>query len=221
MLKAHVRSVARAILPESVRLPSRVNATRILAVRERRRARSFASNRPLLLHVGCGFTRIPGWVNIDLVGSSADVYWDLLRPMPFAPGSADAVFHEHVLEHFPIDLGKILLRNCFAVLKPDGILRVAVPDVWRYAESYVNDPEHKFIQTMRPGHPTPLLAFQQIFFRFGHQTMFDFETLKHLLAEIGFVDVHEYKFGESALPSAPDSPHRKIESLYVECRRPR
>lgn len=214
------RKAARVVIPESLRFPARVAVTRAISVNERRKAARLLRSQPLLLHLGCGFVHKSGWTNIDLVGSSADIFWDLLAPLPFPDDSADGVYHEHVLEHFGLEAGLKVLANCFRVLKPAGILRVVVPDVWRYAESYVTDPDRKFIHTVRPGHPTALLAFQEIFFRYGHRMAYDAETLSYVLRRVGFTAISERECNETDLPHPPDNEDRRLESLYVECRKP-
>ena len=77
--------------------------------------------------MGSGGERKAGWVNVDLLGDPVDVAWNLASPLPFAPESVDAVFHEHLLEHLPLQVGAALMQECYRVLKPGGILRVGVP----------------------------------------------------------------------------------------------
>jgi predicted SAM-dependent methyltransferase len=220
MIRELARNTARLVIPEPMRFPARIAITRALAPRERRKTLRLLRSRPLLLHLGCGFLRKQGWVNIDLVGTSAEVFWDLLEPLPFPDDCADGVYHEHVLEHFSVADGLRVLTNCFHVLQPRGILRVVVPDVRRYAESYVNDPAMSFIHNVRPGHATGLLAFQEIFFKYGHRAAYDAETLRYVLHGVGFVDIRECQCNETELPHPPDNEDRRLESLYVECRKP-
>jgi predicted SAM-dependent methyltransferase len=59
---------------------------------------------------------MPRWVNVDLIAYPSDLPWNLRRPLPFDDGTIDAVFHEHVLEHFPLDQSLFLMRkrtDCF------------------------------------------------------------------------------------------------------------
>jgi predicted SAM-dependent methyltransferase len=41
---------------------------------------------------------LPGWCNVDLVGSRPDCHSDIRRLLPLSRGSAEAVFFEHVVE---------------------------------------------------------------------------------------------------------------------------
>jgi hypothetical protein len=72
--------------------------------------------------------------------------------IPFSDNSFDAVYHSHVLEHFNKIDGENLIKECFRVLKPGGVLRVAVPDLEQIAIKYlfflnegVKDPNNQFI----------------------------------------------------------------------------
>jgi predicted SAM-dependent methyltransferase len=64
-----------------------------------------ASQPGLRRHLGCGGEGKDGWVNIDLLGDPVDVAWNLAHRLPFASNSVDAAFHEHLLEHLPLEAG--------------------------------------------------------------------------------------------------------------------
>ncbi|MDQ3881396.1 MAG: hypothetical protein M3295_10045, partial [Chloroflexota bacterium] len=66
------------------------------------------------------------------------------------------------------------------------------------------------------GRPTRLLAMQGIFYVPGHQVMYDAETLELVFRAAGFHSPVERAFGDSAIQPCPDSPHRRLSSLYVE-----
>src|SRR5271163_2177762 len=91
------------------------------------------------LNLGCGSRFHPDWVNLDLYPSSPTVQqWDLQKEFPFPDGSFDVVYHSHVLEHFSRRDGLRFLERCCKVLRPEGILRVVVPDLERIVKLYVN-----------------------------------------------------------------------------------
>jgi hypothetical protein len=76
------------------------------------------------------------------------------------------------------------------------------------------------IDEVRPGRPTRLLAFEEIYFQHDHQTMYDFETLALVLTATGFTEIEQQLYGRGRLQPSPDSAHRSDESLYVEAVRP-
>ena len=92
-----------------------------------------------LLNLGCGEHCHPEWINVDLSRSAAGVIQaDLRRGIPFADDEFDAVYHSHVLEHLTPQEGRKLVEECHRVLKPTGLLRIAVPDLEGIAREYLS-----------------------------------------------------------------------------------
>ena len=91
-----------------------------------------------MLNLGCGNTFHPEWVNIDFHDhGGAVIAYDLRLGIPFADNTFDVVYHSHVLEHFSREGGKKFLAECFRVLKPGRLLRLAVPDLEGVARAYL------------------------------------------------------------------------------------
>jgi predicted SAM-dependent methyltransferase len=83
-----------------------------------------------LLNFGCGSVFHREWVNLDAVPAAEDVIaHDVRSPFPFPDASFDAVYGSHVLEHLEPSAGARLLLECRRVLRPSGVIRVAVPDL--------------------------------------------------------------------------------------------
>jgi len=124
-----------------------------------------APNALIRLNLGCGLQAPPGWINVDgswnarlakfpglrkifaavhvLSPDKAAIPWsssiyihDIRKPLPFANGSASAVFASHVLEHLYRDEGQQLIRESRRVLCPGGILRLIVPDLEAIVQEY-------------------------------------------------------------------------------------
>jgi predicted SAM-dependent methyltransferase len=90
------------------------------------------------LNLGCGQRFHPAWINLDLKPTHPSIRaWDVTRPLPFADESFDAVYHSHVLEHLPRDQAKAFLCECRRVLKPGGVLRLAIPNLEAIARLYL------------------------------------------------------------------------------------
>ncbi len=90
------------------------------------------------LNFGCGRTFHRDWTNLDAFPVSPEVIaHDLRTRFPFADASFDAVYGSHVLEHLEPATAKALLRDCFRIIKPEGIVRIAVPDLESIARLYV------------------------------------------------------------------------------------
>src|SRR5579871_2098668 len=83
-----------------------------------------------MLNVGCGSYFDRRWTNIDIYSTSPEVIQhDITQGLPFSDRSFDVVYHSHILEHLDRESGASLMRECYRVLKPNGILRVVVPDL--------------------------------------------------------------------------------------------
>lgn len=96
------------------------------------------TGRPRMLNVGCGRQFHPDWINVDLEPCAAEVQaHDVRQGIPFADNSLDVVYHSHILEHLDPADGQQLIRECHRVLKPGGILRIAVPDLEKIAALYL------------------------------------------------------------------------------------
>jgi SAM-dependent methyltransferase len=195
--------------------PARVLGTRAMVPLSRRKLVKFSQRKPLLLHLGSGYERKEGWVNVDLVPVDVDLFWDLRNGIPFPDSSVDAIFHEHLLEHLQKLDGLRFSVECLRVLKPGGVLRVVVPDAGSAIRGYVGDGD-RYVGPF----PTGLMAIESLFYNDGHISMFDSTTLVLLLRAAGFRDVQQQEFGKSWLPvETPDTESRRVGSLYVDARK--
>ena len=90
------------------------------------------------LNLGCGGHFHPDWVNVDFKSAhSLVITHDLNQGIPFADTLFDAVYHSHLLEHFPKNQAPRFIKECWRVLKPGGILRVVVPDLEQIVHCYL------------------------------------------------------------------------------------
>jgi predicted SAM-dependent methyltransferase len=95
-----------------------------------------------LLNLGCGavFSKEKNWTNIDFYSSSQFVSsHNLLEGIPFPDSNFDVIYHSHVLEHFTKHEALIFLKECYRVLKPNGIIRIVVPDLECIIHEYLTN----------------------------------------------------------------------------------
>jgi len=91
-----------------------------------------------LVNLGCGSRFHPAWTNVNFVSTGEGVLaHDISQGIPFPDASFDVVYHSHLLEHFPKANAKSFIQDCCRVLRPHGILRVAVPDLEQIARTYL------------------------------------------------------------------------------------
>ncbi len=92
------------------------------------------------LNLGCGYryAKHEVWTNLDFTSTSENVIaHNLLNGIPFANDSFDVVYHSHVLEHFSKPDALIFLKECYRVLKPSAIIRIAIPDLEQITRLYL------------------------------------------------------------------------------------
>lgn len=84
--------------------------------------------KKIILNLGCGKTRIPGSIGVDMlrIESYVDLVCDLnMLPFPFKDESIDEIHMYHVLEHLQDPLGK--MEELYRILKPRGMIYMRVP----------------------------------------------------------------------------------------------
>ena len=91
-----------------------------------------------MINLGCGHRFHPDWVNVDFTSSGPGVIaHNLLAGIPFQDEAYDVVYHSHMLEHLPRGQTAGFIGECFRVLKPGGLMRVAVPDLEQIVRWYL------------------------------------------------------------------------------------
>jgi predicted SAM-dependent methyltransferase len=94
------------------------------------------------LNLGCGSRFHPDWTNIDFTSTGESVIGhNLTQGIPLIDNTFDVVYHSHVLEHFSKSQAKSFLAECYRVLKPGGIIRIAIPDLEQIARTYLENLE--------------------------------------------------------------------------------
>ncbi len=90
------------------------------------------------LNLGCGRRFHSAWTNVNFTSTDpAVIAHNLTQGIPFPDAAFEVVYHSHLLEHFPKAEAPAFLRECYRVLGPQGILRIAVPDLEQIIRSYI------------------------------------------------------------------------------------
>lgn len=138
------------------------------------------------LHLGCYQKKIHGYVNVDIrpevkPDMVADVF--VLPDIPLE--SVEVIYACHVLEHARREQALLAMARWYALLQPQGILRLAVPDMEAVFDYYGQN----------GGNITELLSFiygSQKHPYDVHYTGWDFKRLQTDLLGIGFKNVKRY-----------------------------
>ena len=146
--------------------------------------------KEIKLHLGCFDRKIYGYINIDVRQDvKPDVVDDVFELSKFEKESIDVIYVCHVLEHATREASKKALTRWNELLKPNGVLRVAVPDLAAIFEYYNETKDLKAISHLLYGsqrHPYDL-----------HYTGWDEETLTKDLLEAGFSSSKRYAWQET------------------------
>lgn len=135
------------------------------------------------LNLGSGFCTLEGYQNIDLVfGHRLPGY---LRA--FGDGTVDVIHSEHFLEHLLLDDAITLLKECRRIIKPDGVVRISVPDLRVLVNKYLENRLTDYGGAWLPVSPAALM--NEGMRAWGHQYMYDQAELERVLRLAGFTRV--------------------------------
>lgn len=142
-----------------------------------------------------------------------------------ADGSADVVYSSHMLEHLPRESAAAFLREARRILKPDGVLRISVPDMALLIDKYNEDGDCDALLSASLLAPAPVKTLRQKLLYLasghrGHYWMYDEASLTRLLQANGFPSCTRLKAGETTIPgdTGINLSERADESLYIEAR---
>jgi len=154
-------------------------------------------------------------------------YADGAGRIPHAAGSVDVVYSSHMIEHLDRHEAWLFLVECLRVLKPGGVLRLAVPNLrWSILEYMEKGNADHFIAQLQfdIDKPRGLIArvHRVLTGGRGHHWMYDSTSLARLVEECGFRGIETPPAGKTRLgdPGELDLREREIESLYLEADRP-
>jgi len=141
------------------------------------------------LHIGTGTTYLPGWINVDVFSFvNADVYSNAMN-LPYERESFDLIYSSHVLEHFNRHMILAVLGHWRSLLRPEGILRLSVPDFKAICEYYSKTKSLKPVTGLLYGGQKHLLDV--------HHICFDKATLLSCLSSVGFQIVREWDWRDT------------------------
>jgi predicted SAM-dependent methyltransferase len=148
------------------------------------------------LQIGSGSHYRQGWLNSDIAGTpGVDIGLDITKPLPFPPKSLDVIYGSEVIEHIPKDAVVLFCREAVRVLKPKGVLRLTTPDIIEICRITLGMDDQCRISDLAGtwledgGNLTRDIWINAMFRRWGHQYLWDFDSLNKVILSAGFEKV--------------------------------
>jgi SAM-dependent methyltransferase len=128
------------------------------------------------VNLGAGQNPIEGYDNSFDAGQGKKAY-----PLDLPDESCDEVRASHLLEHFGHRGAPTVIKEWARVLKPGGVMRLAVPDLEVIAKKYVAGEPGDYQGWMSGGQIEPLD---------NHLAQYDWDSLSALMRGAGLVGLH-------------------------------
>jgi predicted SAM-dependent methyltransferase len=162
------------------------------------------------LHIGCGANLLDGWLNADYLPASREIlHLDATEPFALlGDATFDYVFSEHMIEHISHAKGLLMLKECHRVLRPGGKIRISTPDLAFLIDLYRTNPSDLQTRYMRWSKDqyrlpdvNPTFVINNFVRDWGHQFIYDENTIRSALTEAGFQNLTRCALQESADPA--------------------
>lgn len=145
----------------------------------------------LYLNVGCYDKKFPKpYINIDIREEcNPDVIDNAFELNTIKNNSVKVLVNSHLLEHLNYEDAKKALKRWYEVLKPEGILRISVPDFDAIVKRYIYTGNLKEVLHLVSGSQKHSYDF--------HLCVYNFDYLNSLLKEVGFSLIKRYNWWET------------------------
>lgn len=176
------------------------------------------------LNIGCGKRNFgEDWIHID--GSNyGHIDSHNIVDLPYEENTIDIIYASHVLEYFDREECNKVLEKWKKCLKPNGILRLAVPNFSIYTKLY-NEGVITLDQCLGPLYGKWKMTEKETIY---HKTTYDYNSLKKVLEDIGFKHIKLWNwrevdhgniddYSQSYIPHM-DKDKGELMSLNIECK---
>lgn len=168
------------------------------------------------IHLGCWHRYIPGFIHVDLCDMPHIDYKTSIDKLSFLEDeAASLIYCSHAFEYFDRKQANEVLKEWHRVLKPGGVLRLAVPDFESLIKVYRKTGDlNKLLG--------PIFGKMEITTSGGsdtiyHKTVYDEKSLSVLLQENGFHNPKRWNYRDTEHSSIDDHsqayyPHMQKEN---------
>jgi ubiquinone/menaquinone biosynthesis C-methylase UbiE len=131
----------------------------------------------------------------------------------YADNTVDVVYASHLFEHLTLPAADLFLKESYRALKPGGVIRLVVPDLYKICKRYIADYESGNVDASdyimwainmhREGQYGTKIGFvkKQVLewqgYPHQHKFMYDEKSLGKKMAAAGFKDLLSLSYGVS------------------------
>ena len=156
------------------------------------------------IHLGCGKINHPDFINVDLALYPHIHHLSNVSDLKiFEDNFADLIYVSHCLEHIPHPQILSVLEEWNRVLKPEGVLRISVPNFDTIIDIY-NDTNKDLTELQGP-----LMGGNDSVYNV-HHVVFNDRYLEQLLQKAGYKDIRLWEIGEDNYSSFDDWSGKKV-----------
>lgn len=158
------------------------------------------------------------------------IFGDIIKGLPEKENSCSGAYCSHTLEHLALQDLRIALKNTLKILKVGACFRLVVPDIEFLARNYLNE--------LGNGNKTAAIDFiassllgkekrakgligkiPDLYGNSHHLWMWDFESLKAELENVGFKKIRRCQFNDAndKMFELVEREGRFICALAIEC----
>ena len=166
----------------------------------------FASYPIRKLEIGAGPIMHEGWLCTDNRPDASSMYMDVRESFPFQDNSFHYVYSEHMIEHITWNEGLFMVKECYRVMEPNGMIRIATPNLTNILRLYNNSDDpiaEKYIRWVTDRYLgidvyKASIVINNAFRNWHHQFLYDGDLLEMTLNKSGFTNVQRCLIGESS-----------------------
>ncbi len=149
------------------------------------------------VNIGCAWSMLhQGWHNLDILdlknyaqqSNYKFTQCDLRQGIPFGTEVVNCFFLSHVLEHFTFKEILAILKDLRRAIRPDGVVRIIVPDV-EFLTTQYQEKSLGFLDQLQSEceeAKTQAMKLNSLLVGDEHKSLLDEETLGNLLSEAKF-----------------------------------
>jgi predicted SAM-dependent methyltransferase len=220
-LKKLIKNVVYEILPDDtvdfIKTVNVVQKTNRKIIQNKSTVETLLKSRKTInIEFGTWEKRFDGWITVDL-DERSDICLDVSLPLPFPDNCVSQIYSSHLLEHlsYPKPM-TTFLKECHRILKPEGTIRIAVPNARIYLDAYFNPEEFDFNEYCSYdaglSYKSRIDYINYMAYMGGHHRhMFDKDSLISVLIDHCFRNVEIREFDPCI-----DMQEKRTESIYAE-----